>query len=207
MMAYLTKSKFDIETHPWKPFIPKKADKLLLGTFPTHSRNRKTYEFFYPNPNNDFWEIIFKTAGLNPEDQQKMDPIKLRKQVLTQLGIGIADICHMIYRQRSSSNDNAIFPIEFTDIFLLLEKHPNITTLLVTSSSKNNSTLAWLHQYCYLNGSLFKIPDGKLPKTASFSFKRRTIAIKIIPSPSRLSRIKGNARLEMYKNALLKNHG
>ncbi|MDW8848916.1 hypothetical protein SD960_02335 [Flavobacterium sp. MMLR14_040] len=205
-MTYITNNNFEVETHPWQPFIPKKADKLLLGTFPTHPRNRKTYEFFYPNPNNDFWKIIFEIAGLNIENSQKKDPVRLRKKVLTQLGLGIADICHMIYRQKTSSNDNALFPIEFTDIFLLLENHPIITTIVVTSSSKNSSTLAWLHQYCSLNGNPFIIPTGKLPKTATLHFNNKIINIEIIPSTSRQSRIKGDERLEMYKNALLKSN-
>ncbi|AWK04790.1 hypothetical protein HYN56_11365 [Flavobacterium crocinum] len=203
-MDYITKNTFTKEIHPWQPFVPKNADKLILGTFPTHERNRGTYKFYYPNTNNEFWKILFDIAGLGLEDSQEKDPIKLRKHVLTKLGLGIADICTVIYRQKTSSNDNALFPIEFTDIFLLLDNHPSIKTLIVTSSSKNSSTLAWLHQYCNLNGYTFKIPKGRLPKSTILNFTNRTIRIEIIPSSSGQSPIKGNERLEMYKIALLK---
>lgn len=203
-MAYITKNQYDTEIHPWKPFIPKKADKLLLGTFPTHPDNRKNDGFFYPNPNNDFWRIIFKTAGLDLEDSQKMNSVEFRKKVLTKLGLGIADICQRIYRQQSSSNDNAVFPVEFTNIFLLLEKHPDITTIVVTSSSKKSSALVWLHQYCSLNEKPFKIPKGTLPKKTLLNFNNKPITIEIVPSTSRQSPIRGNKLLKMYADVLLK---
>ncbi|WET03354.1 hypothetical protein P0R33_03245 [Flavobacterium sp. YJ01] len=202
-MDYITKNTFAQEIHPWQPFVPKKADKIILGTFPTHERNRGSYKFYYPNPNNEFWKILFDIAGLGSEDSQEKDPVKLRKQVLAKLGLGIADICTVIYRQKTSSNDNALFPIEFTDIFRLLDNHPNIKTLIVTSSSKSSSTLAWLHQYCSLNGYTFKIPKGRLPKSTILKFTNRTIRIEIIPSSSGQSPIRGNERLDMYKAALL----
>ncbi len=202
-MDYITKNTFAQEIHPWQPFVPKKADKIILGTFPTHERNRGSSKFYYPNPNNEFWKILFDIAGLGSEDSQEKDPVKLRKQVLAKLGLGIADICTVIYRQKTSSNDNALFPIEFTDIFLLLDNHPNIKTLIVTSSSKSSSTLAWLHQYCSLNGYTFKIPKGRLPKSTILKFTNRAIRIEIIPSSSGQSPIRGNERLEMYKAALL----
>jgi G:T/U-mismatch repair DNA glycosylase len=109
-MDYITKNTFAQEIHPWQPFVPKMADKLILGTFPTHERNRGTYKFYYLNPNNEFWKILLEIAGLKSEDSQQMDPIKLRKQVLTKRGLGIADIYTVIYRQKTSSNDNALFP-------------------------------------------------------------------------------------------------
>lgn len=202
IMAYQTKNIYDAETHPWEPYIPNKADKLLLGTFPTHIRNRKNFEFFYPNPNNDFWKIIFEAAEIKQEEYLQSEPVAIRKQALDQLGLGIADICKAVYRQKNSSSDNALFPLEFTDIFLLLEKHPNITTIVVTSSSKRNSTLAYLNQYCSMNGYPFKIPEGTLPKTVFFTFQNKTIKIEIVPSTSRQSRTDRTERLEMYKKAL-----
>lgn len=43
-MNYITRVKYEEESHPWKPYIPKNADKIILGTFPTAERNRAYYD-------------------------------------------------------------------------------------------------------------------------------------------------------------------
>ncbi len=47
----------EIETHPWKPFIPDRAVILILGTFPP-GRHRWGMDFYYPNRTNDFWPMM-----------------------------------------------------------------------------------------------------------------------------------------------------
>ena len=44
------------EQHPLKPFLPKGAKYLILGSFPP-PKARWCMEFFYPNWTNDFWRI------------------------------------------------------------------------------------------------------------------------------------------------------
>ena len=60
-MSYLNieniaRSKGDIEYHPLKPFLPKNAKVLFLGSFPPQ-RKRWCIDFFYPNWINDHWRI------------------------------------------------------------------------------------------------------------------------------------------------------
>lgn len=202
-MTYKTLNEYKEETHPWQPFIPTNADKLILGTFPTAEANRGTYEFFYPNPNNDFWRVLFQSAGKNLDDYKEAEPIEIRKKILTDLNLGIGDIGKKILRQKDSSKDDNLFPIEYTDIFLILETHPTINKIIITSSSGCNSVLSWFHHYCILNGHNFIIPKDKLPITTKLIFKSREIKIEIISSPSRLSPIKSDKLLEMYRNAIL----
>ena len=46
-----------METHPFKPFLPKSARVLMLGTFPP-KREKWCMDFFYPNAINDMWRIF-----------------------------------------------------------------------------------------------------------------------------------------------------
>lgn len=202
-MAYKTINEFREEVHPWEPFIPPKADKLILGTFPTAETNRGAYEFFYPNPNNDFWRVLFRVAGKQLADFSKSDPIEIRKQILSELKLGIGDIGKRILRQKESSKDEFLFPVEYTDIFFHLDSHPTIKKIIITSKSGANSVLSWFHQYCALNGIGFEIPKGKLPARTKLIFKGRSVQIDIISSPSRLSPIKGDRLFEMYRDAIL----
>lgn len=201
-MSYNTKINYKEESHPWVPYIPANADKLILGTFPTREKNRGAFEFFYPNPKNAFWKLIFAAADLDLKDYLNHQPVDCRKMVLEKLHLGIADMGKVICRQKENSNDENLFPLEFTDIFSLLEQYKNIRTIIVTSSTGNSNVLSWLHQYCILNGNDFDIPGGTLPKKTAFTFQNRKITVKIIPSPSPQPRIKGEKLIEMYKQAI-----
>lgn len=203
MMKYKTLNEYEEEPHPWPPFIPANATKLILGTFPTIEINRSAYAFFYPNPLNDFWRLIFEVAGKDLNEYQTSEPIELRKQILTDLKLGIADIGKKILRQKNSSKDENLFPIEFTDIFSLLENHTTITKIIITSSSGANSVLSWFQQYCSLNGVVFKIKKGNLPIKAGFTFNNREVNVDIISSTSRVSPIRGDRLLQMYRDAIL----
>jgi len=203
-MKYKTLSDYKEEPHPWDPFIPESANKLLLGTFPTIEANRKICEFYYPNPNNDFWVMLFNLTNKNMDDYENADPIQIRKQILSELQLGIADMGKKILRQKNSSKDSYLFPVEYTDIFSLLDEHPKLQKIILTSSSGANSVASWFHHYCELNNKEFKIPTGKLPKRTFISLGHREIIIDIIPSTSRLSPIKGNKLFEIYKGAILK---
>jgi|SRR5579871_26442 len=203
MMKYKTLNEFKEEPHPWPPFIPTNAGKLILGTFPTTENNRGAYEFFYPNPLNDFWKLIFEVAGKDLDEYGALEPVVIRKQVLTDLSLGIADIGKRILRQKDSSKDENLFPIEFTDIFSLLENQSSIRKIIITSSSGANSVLSWFQQYCHLNNTVFHVPKGNLPVKTNFIFNNREIKVDIISSPSRLSPIRGDRLLQMYRDSIL----
>jgi G:T/U-mismatch repair DNA glycosylase len=201
---YITQNNHIEESHPWPPFIPPGANKLILGTFPTAVRNRKGCEFYYPNPNNDFWKVIFKVAGRELKDFIDHDPVIIRKQVLTELKLGIADMGKRILRHRDSSSDGSIFPIQFTDVFLLLEQQPDIQKVIITSSSGTNNVLSWFEHYCKLNAVKLNFQaDEAFPKYFTFMLVGKTVQGTIIPSASRQSRYKGEKLVPFYEKALL----
>ena len=204
-MKYKTLNEYKEETHPWEPFIPNGADKLILGTFPTAEGNRGAYEFFYPNPQNDFWNILFKVVDKNLRDYNNEDPINARHEVLSELRLGIADIGKRVLRQKDSSKDVNLFPIEYRDIFHLLTTYPAIQKIIITSSSGGNSVLSWFHHYCSINGFRLNVPKVKLPISTELLFDNRILKIEIISSPSRLSPVKGDKLYQMYRNAILNN--
>jgi len=204
-MKYRTINNFDLEAHPWDPYIPENADKLILGTFPTAEANRKT-DFYYPNPNNDFWRILAELCQVELVCFEGDAAVEERKLILKTLNLGIADVGYRVFRQGDGSNDNQLFPIEFTDIFRVVDKYPKLKTLIITSSSDINSVLGWFMLYCELNKIRLAVPTGTLPKTTSLIHNEKTISIKIISSPSRRSPIKGERLIEMYRFAIKGNN-
>ncbi len=128
----------------------------------------------------------------------------IRKQVLTNLNLGIADMGKRILRHRDGSSDGSIFPIEFTDVFLLLEQHPGIQKVIITSSSGTNNVLSWFEHYSWLNGVKLNFQAGEeFPKYFTFMLARTAIQGVVIPSPSRQSSYKGEKLVPFYKTAIL----
>jgi G:T/U-mismatch repair DNA glycosylase len=204
-----TLNSIRIESHPFEPYIPENATSLIIGTFPTVAGKRE-FHFFYPNRNNLFWKNLSAIAGPTfalKTIENALEAVEHRKRILDSLNLGIADMGRIVYRQKNSSLDNSLLPIEFTDVFKLLEEHPRISKLLLTSSSGPNSVKGWLKSYFELNPKVGTFPltnSGVNSKQGSFNFNGRTIEIVVLTSTSGAARfMKNEDKYEQYKSAIL----
>ncbi|WP_223032674.1 hypothetical protein [Hanstruepera marina] len=188
-MKYQVENKFTIETLPWAEYIPLHADKLILGTFPTKVEKRR-FDFFYPNKDNKFWRVLSAIAKIELSELDNsllsMDnAVYERKKVLDKLKLGITDIGQKIYRQNNSSLDSNLFPIEYTDIFKLLDLYPNINKIILTSSSGSNSVLQWFNNYCNINGYNIKFKkNSSYPKKTILELIDKKIEVYLVYSSS-----------------------
>jgi G:T/U-mismatch repair DNA glycosylase len=188
---YKTLSIFQAEELPFETYIPNEADKLIIGTFPTESGNR-AFDFFYPNRGNVFWKILSNIAGNGFElddHESAEEAVESRMAILDKLKLGITDIGKMVLRQSNSSLDGALFPIMFTNVFCILDEHPSIKKLILTSKSGQNSVSGWLRGYFELNNFDFPLTKkGPNSERGNFTFNGRTIEIVTVPSTSRAAR-------------------
>jgi hypoxanthine-DNA glycosylase len=121
----------EIETHPFKPFIPENITTLIVGSFPgrdvTH-RNLTENEWFYGTKRNQFWKIIsgvYDTELLTKAAKQ---------QLFKQHGIGIADIFLRVKRKDNNNMDSNLDVVEFNDKeFKIILQNPGIKTIFFTS--------------------------------------------------------------------------
>lgn len=207
-MQYKTLNTHIEETHPWSEYIPEGADKLILGTFPTREENR-AFKFFYPNRKNRFWGILSKLANLELSDGAKFNSelaVIERKKILDVLRLGISDIGLRVLRQNNSSSDDNLFPLEFKNIFQILDEYPSIETIIITSKSGANSVFSWFRTYC-------KINDITLPSLSDFEknlnsmqieIHNRNINIVIACSTSRATSMSEDYLLSLYRDILCK---
>jgi len=200
-MSYITQPNTFEEIIGWDNFIPTKASKLIIGTFPTAKSNR-SFEFFYPNKENPFWVVLAKIAKINLVPHDKKEAVSNRKEILTKLNLGITDMGYKVLRHNNSSLDNNIFPVEFMNIFEILDMNPTIKKLILTSSTGENSVEGWFKCYCNLNGVYYKKQRGSNPKQGIIKHKERLIEIVIVHSTSKSARRKLPELLEMYKSVI-----
>lgn len=200
-MNYKTNSDFIEETLEWDSYIPLNATKLIIGTFPTIS-HRRSFQFFYPNKDNPFWNILSEIAQIELVPANQPDAIENRKNILNKLQLGITDMGYKILRHANSSLDQSIFPIEFMDIFNIIDENPKIQKLILTSSSGQNSVEGWLRNYCLLNSVKFPKLKGKNPKRGNLKYGKKEIEVVSVHSTSKAAAKKIHDLVHMYNQEI-----
>lgn len=196
-MPNITKNTFKEESHPWGFYIPRGANKLIIGTFPTDLRNQK-YNFFYCSSTNRFWKVLSEISAHSYELLSGKNAIEERKKILDKLKLGLTDMGKIVFRQQGSSKDHSLFPIEFIDIIQIMKEYPAITTLIVSGNFQSNSSLSWFSIFCSINKITLNVKELETKKLTTISIADRYAKIILAYSPSSLSRIKTETLINSY---------
>lgn len=121
----------EIETHPFKAYIPENASVVIIGSFPGREVTHKELsddEWFYGSKRNQFWKII---SGVYEID---LSSKKEKQDLFRKCGIGIADIFLKIRRTENNNMDSNLEVIEFNEKELTsIVRNPNIKKIFFTS--------------------------------------------------------------------------
>jgi hypoxanthine-DNA glycosylase len=102
-----------IETHPFGNFVPPNVKYLILGSFTGRQAVKGTsvtddsYDWFYGTRKNQFWPILEEVYGI------KLRAKRSKQELLTQLGIAMADIIYQCERKDDSNLDSNLSIIEY----------------------------------------------------------------------------------------------
>jgi len=102
----------EIETHPFKPFVPTNATVLIVGSFPGKDITQKELhkdDWFYGTKRNQFWNIISGVYGT------ELKTTLTKKELFTKKGIGIADIILKACRNEKNNADTNLEVITYND--------------------------------------------------------------------------------------------
>lgn len=191
--------------HPFEPYIPENATKLIIGTIPParFCFNEKSakgqlldedIDFYYGSKDNKFWTILGELFNL---DYLEVDGIiQKRKAFLKEQKIGITDIIDICEREKESALDNKLNIIELKNISRLLIDNPSIDTLIYTSEFVKSQVNKISRSYHTID--LF----DKKKQTTIIGNKKYNVWILYSPSPTALRNmgLKGNEkRLEQYR--------
>lgn len=164
----LDKNKITTEHHPnWYYDIPK-MKVLILGSFPPHEK-RWSYDFYYPNNGNPFWDAL---AGAHEKELKhyRCDAaVKERQQLMIDIKVGVENIGQIIERKGESAADNDIKITKFRNILEILHRHPEIEKILLPGFSGSSSTYQAFARYLSQEGIPVKRPE-KVEVGAKFKF-------------------------------------
>lgn len=125
----------ELEHHPWPPFIPEGARLLIMGTFPPPPK-RWVMDFYYPNPTNDFWQImglIFchdRHALYNPSTRRY--DLEAIKSLLAEHHIAMSDTGRTVRRLRGNASDKFLEIVEPIELDGLLARMPGCRAVATT---------------------------------------------------------------------------
>jgi G:T/U-mismatch repair DNA glycosylase len=129
--------------HPYPPYIPKNASKLIVGTLPpprftTGELKDGDVDFCYGSRDGQLWIILDKIFNLNLKFETTAEAIEQRKNFLIKHGIGICDMVASAKREKVDASDIGMQEAELRDLVAVLQQNPKIETLLFTGGNSKN---------------------------------------------------------------------
>lgn len=129
-----------IENHPLEPFLPQNGKILFLGSFPPPAA-RWSMEFFYPNPQNDFWRIqglihYGDTGRFVREDGKGFDCDRI-KTFCREEGLGFFDTASRVCRLKGNASDEFLVILQPSDVPGMLDAMPHCHTIVTTGGKSS----------------------------------------------------------------------
>ena len=182
------------EQHPLKPFLPKGAKYLILGSFPP-PKARWCMEFFYPNWTNDFWRIWGYIAKGDKNyfavpEEKRFNREKIER-FCCDYGIALYDTAEEVVRLKNNASDNFLQIVRPTNIADLLEQLPECRSIIATGQKSAETLQASI--------GCEALPVGRCVDT---EYAGRMIKVWRMPSSSRAYPRPVEWKAEYYKKIL-----
>ena len=202
----------NIIEHPFKLFIEKDSEFLVIGTFPT-TKNRISFDFYYPSASNKFWKTLSSVfneskskfnliVSTKDNDNTKLKNKLERQNFCRENKIAIVDIIASCIRMNNNSKDNQLLVHRYSPILEILHSYPSIRKIILTAKSLGSSANHHFYQYLTMNEKDFAFEDNPIIPKGLIELDGRKIEILSLGSTSnRNLHINDDKLLELYKTA------
>ena len=175
--------------HPYGPFIPENAKKLIVGTLPpprftTGELKDGDVDFCYGSRDGLLWQVIDKVFDLDLKFETSEEAIAQRKKFLTEKGIGICDTVESCRRDKIDASDLGMLEVELRDLISILRKHPKIDTLLFTGGNSKNGPEFFFRRLLKEYDLKLKVISNDVPRVHQFLLDGRSINTVSLTAPS-----------------------
>ena len=175
--------------HPYRPFIPENATKLIVGTLPpprftTRELKEEDVDFCYGSRDGLLWQVIDKVFDLDLKFANTEAAVKQRKEFLEKKGIGICDTVESCRRDKVDASDLGMQEVELRDLISILKKHPDIDTLLFTGGNSKNGPEFFFRKLLKEHNLKLKVISNHVPRVHQFLLDGRPINTVSLTAPS-----------------------
>jgi G:T/U-mismatch repair DNA glycosylase len=190
--------------HPYKPFIPENATKLIVGTLPpprftTGELKEDDVDFCYGSRDGMLWQIIDRIFDLDLKFENTPEAVKQRKDFLASKGIGICDTVESCRRDKIDASDLGMLHVKLRDLIVILRKHPEIDTLLFTGGNSKNGPEFFFRKLLKHHNIKIKVISNDVPRVHQFLLDGRSINTVSLTAPSG-SANRAIGSMELYKH-------
>jgi len=175
--------------HPYPPFIPESATKLIVGTIPPPRFSsgklfKEDVDFCYGSKYGLLWPILNEIFDLNLIYENTQEAINQRKSFLIQYGIGICDMVDRCQRENIDASDVGMRHINLRNLLSYIRENKQISTLLfMGGNSKNGPENLFRTQLRSYQYDLIPVSTDR-PKIHEFVLEERKIRTITLISPS-----------------------
>jgi G:T/U-mismatch repair DNA glycosylase len=198
-------------THPYEPFIPDNATKLIVGTLPpprftTGELKVNDVDFCYGSRDGLLWPVLDKLFDLNLKFENTNEAIEQRKRFLIKRGIGICDVVQSSQRDKIDASDLGMENVRLRNMTEILSRHPNIDTLLFTGGNSKNGPEYFFRKHLKQQpeGINLKVISDEVPRIYQFLLEGRIIKTVSLTAPSG-SANRAIGSMKLYKTLKKKN--
>lgn len=178
-------------THPYLPFIPENATKLIVGTLPpprftSGDLKERDVNFCYGSRDGQLWPILDTIFDLDLKFETTAAAILQRKEFLVGNQIGICDIVASAQRDKIDASDLGMQEVNLRDIVAILEANPKVDTLLFTGGNSKNGPEYFFRRLLKEYKLSLEVVSNVVPRIHSFQLPKtgRTITTVSLTAPS-----------------------
>lgn len=180
-----------LHKHPYLPYIPDNATKLIVGTLPpprftTGELKEGDVDFCYGSIDGQLWIILDRIFDLHLKFENTPLAIKQRKDFLNKRRIGICDIVASAKRMKMDASDTGMQHVKLRNLIKILQEHPTIDTLLFTGGKSKNGPEFFFRQHLKKYKLTLELVSDEVPRIHTFQLtkKGRTIKTITLTAPS-----------------------
>ena len=197
--------------HPYPPFIPENATKLIVGTLPPPRFTKRQLreddvDFCYGSGDGQLWRILDQIFDLDLIFENTKEAVLQRKEFLRNRGIGICDVVESSRREKIDASDLGMQKVELRDMISILRENPEVDTLLFTGGNSKNGPEYFFRRYLKERHSeiKLKVVSNTSPKIHQFILDGRSIKTVSLIAPSGAANIAVGSS-QLYKEMKKKN--
>lgn len=198
-----------IHRHPYPPYIPETATRLIVGTLPPPRFSMDLLKnddvnFCYGSRDGQLWRILERVFGMDLIFEDTHMAVEQRKKFLYEQKIGICDMVESCEREKIDASDLGIKNPVFRNVLQVLKDHPKVTTLLFTGGNSKNGPEYFFRKHSKDSGVQMKRVNEDIPRIHELHWAGRKIRTVSLTAPSGAAN-RAVGGMALYKQ-IKKNH-
>lgn len=162
-----------LHEHPYRPFIPEDATKLIVGTLPPPRFSmgqllERDVNFCYGSRDGQLWPILDRIFNLSLKYETIDAAIRQRKEFLIERKIGVCDIVESCEREKIDATDLGMQRPQLRNLIGYLKEYKKINTILFTGGNSKNGPEYFFRKHLKEYNLKLEVVSNEVPRIHQF---------------------------------------